>query len=106
MGGPGAPDLTKVGAAAEHTKEWLTEKIRDPRKVKPDGKMPPFPADKISDADLKNLVDYLVSLKDDPKGGKPGGKPDGKPDGKGGKQDNPDGKGGKQDNKGGKAGNP
>jgi cytochrome c1 len=83
-GGPGAPELTKVGASAEHTKEWLTEKIRDPRKAKPDSKMPPFPADKLSDADLKNLVEYLASLKGEAP--KKDGK-EGKPDPKGGKDD-------------------
>ena len=31
MGG-GTPDLTNVGAAAEHTKQWLAEHVRDPKK--------------------------------------------------------------------------
>ncbi len=63
MGGPPGPDLTKVGAAPEHTKEWLTAHVRDAKKHKPESRMPPFGSDKISDADLAKLVDYLASRK-------------------------------------------
>ena len=37
--------------------------VRNPKSVKADAKMPPFDANKIKDADLKALADYLVSLK-------------------------------------------
>jgi cbb3-type cytochrome oxidase cytochrome c subunit len=70
MPGMRGPDLTKVGAKAEYTKEWLSEHIRDAKKHSPSSRMPPFPADKISDADLTALVDYLASRKDSPPPGK------------------------------------
>jgi cbb3-type cytochrome oxidase cytochrome c subunit len=57
------PELTKVGAAPEHTKQWLAEHIRDAKKHKPTSRMPSFGADQINDADLNSLVDYLASLK-------------------------------------------
>jgi mono/diheme cytochrome c family protein len=63
-GGPmAAPDLTKVGAMPERTRQWLTEHIRDAKKHKPQSRMPAFPTDKISDADLDKLVEYLASRK-------------------------------------------
>ena len=57
-----APDLTHVGGDSEHTEAWLTEFIKNPSSKKPGSRMPPFDG-KISDADLKGLTDYLVSLK-------------------------------------------
>ena len=64
-GGPGrggAPDLGKVGADPAHTTEWLSQYILNPQEVKPDSKMPKFEG-KMSEDDLKNLVEYLASLK-------------------------------------------
>jgi len=62
-----APDLAKVGADPEHTVEWLSALIRDPKSKKDDARMPPFPVEKISDADLQALAEYLASLKGDKK---------------------------------------
>lgn len=62
MGGRG-PDLTTVGAKAERTREWLAEHIRDPRTHRAKSGMPSFGPDKISDADLALLADYLASRK-------------------------------------------
>lgn len=58
------PDLTTVGAAAEHTKQWLADHVRDPKKHKPGSTMPAFGTDKISDADLDSLAAYLASRKE------------------------------------------
>jgi len=65
MGGRGmkGPDLAKVGADPKHTREWLTQHIRDAKSHKEDSRMPPFPADKLNDEDLRVLLDYLLSLK-------------------------------------------
>jgi len=67
-GGPGgrAPDLGKVGDDAEHTVEWLAAFVRDPKSQKADARMPAFGAEKINDADLQALAEYLASLKSDP----------------------------------------
>ncbi len=67
-GGPGrgAPDLGKVADDAEHTVEWLSEFIRDPKSKNPDARMPPFPAEKINDEALQSLAEYLASLKSEP----------------------------------------
>ena len=64
-GGPGGggPDLTHVGKAADHTKEWLAEHIRNAKAHKPMSRMPPYGPDKINDADLSALADYLANQK-------------------------------------------
>lgn len=62
-GGMPGPDLTKTGAPAEHTKQWLADHIRDAKKHKPGSRMPAFGPEKISDADLDKLAEYLASRK-------------------------------------------
>ena len=69
-GGPGGmrgmnrgPDLGKVAENPEHTQEWLAAHIRNPKAHKPESRMPPFGENKINDADMKALTDYLASLK-------------------------------------------
>ena len=62
-GGMGGPDLTKVGAEPEHTKQWITDHVRNPKAHKPQSRMPANGADKISDGDLSALADYLASRK-------------------------------------------
>jgi cytochrome c5 len=67
-GGPGrgrmgAPDLAKVGADPEHTPDWLSQYILKPTSVKPDSKGMPAFEGKMSEDDLKALVEYLASLK-------------------------------------------
>jgi cbb3-type cytochrome oxidase cytochrome c subunit len=57
------PDLAHVGKDTAHTVDWLKTQIRDPKAHKPDGKMPASKPDKLSDADLQTLVEYLASLK-------------------------------------------
>jgi mono/diheme cytochrome c family protein len=61
--GPRGPSLARVGADANHTVEWLTEQIRDPRSHRPASRMPPYGEDKISREDLRSLAQYLASLK-------------------------------------------
>ena len=56
------PDLSHVGADAKHTTAWLIEHIRNPKAHKPDSRMPAFEG-KISEEDLKELAEYLASLK-------------------------------------------
>ena len=62
-GGRGAPDLTKAGSQAEHTKPWLADHIRDPKAHNQRSSMPLYGPDKISNADLDNLAEYLASMK-------------------------------------------
>ena len=61
--GMGGPDLTKTGAAADHTKDWLAAHVRDPKTHRQRSSMPPSGPDKISDADLDKLAAYLASQK-------------------------------------------
>ena len=61
-GGGQAPDLSHVGAEAEHTPEWLVAHIKNPKTHNPSSTMPAF-AGKISDSDLLALGAYLASLK-------------------------------------------
>jgi cbb3-type cytochrome oxidase cytochrome c subunit len=56
------PDLSKVAADATHTTEWLADHIRDPKKHKPESRMPGF-ADKLRDEDITALAEYLGTLK-------------------------------------------
>jgi mono/diheme cytochrome c family protein len=62
QGGRKAPDLSRVGADAEHTPEWLVEHIKNPKAHNPRSSMPAF-AGKIDDKDLLALGAYLASLK-------------------------------------------
>jgi|GEM_PF-4878648 len=55
------PDLATVARDPEHTPEWLTEYIRNPKSKKPESRMPP--QNRISEDDLKAVVEYLSSLK-------------------------------------------
>lgn len=57
--------LAKVGASlkADDLKAWVRTPKEQMAKEKKTGMMPAYPADKISDADLDNLVAYLSSLK-------------------------------------------
>jgi cytochrome c oxidase subunit II len=62
QGGGKAPDLTRVGAEAGHTPQWLVEQVKNPRAHNPSSRMPAFEG-KISDPDLLALGAYLASLK-------------------------------------------
>jgi mono/diheme cytochrome c family protein len=55
------PDLSTIARDPEHTPEWLTEYIRNPASKKPGSRMPA--QHRISDDDLKAVVEYLSSLK-------------------------------------------
>jgi mono/diheme cytochrome c family protein len=59
---PKGPNLGKVGAEPTHTRDWLVDHIRDPKKHKPDSRMPAF-AGKLKDNDINALAEYLASLK-------------------------------------------
>ena len=59
QGGAVGPELTHVGSRT--TADRLATQIRSPEKVNPNTNMPAF--DKLSDADLKALVAYLLTLK-------------------------------------------
>lgn len=56
------PDLGKVAALPEHTRDWIVAYIRDPESRKPDSKMPKF-GEKLSADDIGALADYLATLK-------------------------------------------
>jgi len=62
-GGKLGPDLTHIGADKKWSAAKLTAVIRDPKKELKTEKMPAYPADKISDKEIKTLVAYLGSLK-------------------------------------------
>lgn len=62
-GGRGrGPNLGAIGRNPSHTADWLAKYIRNPKAVKPDSRMPRFD-DKLNDADIKALADFLASLK-------------------------------------------
>lgn len=60
IGGTSGPDLTHV-ASRKPDIEWHKRHIRDPQSVVPNSAMPPFP--QISDEELNQLADYLITLK-------------------------------------------
>ena len=66
-GGPGGmgsgPELTMTGANPAHTPEWLSAHIRDPKAHSPQSRMPATGPDRLSDADLKVLAEYLAGRK-------------------------------------------
>jgi mono/diheme cytochrome c family protein len=55
------PDLGKAGQDPTHSVEWLMAYIRDPKSKKADAKMPP--QGKINEKDLRDVAEYLASLK-------------------------------------------
>jgi mono/diheme cytochrome c family protein len=55
------PDLARVGADPEHTRQWLMDTIRDPQAENRVARMPKFEG-KLTEGDLLALVDYLASL--------------------------------------------
>ncbi len=58
-GGLAGPDLSNEPAKGR-SREWLAEKIRNPKVDNPQTIMPAYPA--LVDQDIDNLVDYLLSL--------------------------------------------
>jgi mono/diheme cytochrome c family protein len=60
-GGRTGPALTHIGK--EKKADWLAAQVRDPKKHNPNGMMPAYGPDKISNKDLKELIVYLGSLK-------------------------------------------
>ena len=62
-GGKTAPDLSHLGKDKKWTAAKLTAVIRTPKVALKSDKMPAYPADKISDKDLKSLIAYLQSNK-------------------------------------------
>ena len=66
MGGPPmpakGPDLAKVASKGNRDAKWFAEFLADPKKDKPESKMPPF-GEKIKGDDMKALTEFLASLK-------------------------------------------
>jgi ubiquinol-cytochrome c reductase cytochrome b subunit len=59
VGGKVAPPLDKVGATRDRA--WLIEHFRDPQKMSPGSIMPKY--DQLSQQQLDELTDYMLSLK-------------------------------------------
>jgi len=57
-GGKKGPDLAAVGTARDA--QWLAKYLVDPKAMIPKGTMPPA---KVTPAELRDLVDYLETLK-------------------------------------------
>jgi mono/diheme cytochrome c family protein len=55
-------DLSRVGADPTHTVEWISDHIRNPKSHSPNSRMPAY-KDKIQPQDLRNLAEFLASLK-------------------------------------------
>jgi mono/diheme cytochrome c family protein len=58
-GGAVGPNLTNVGN--RRSREYIIEQLKNPKSHNPDTAMPSF--SRLPDQDLKDLVDYLSSLK-------------------------------------------
>jgi hypothetical protein len=52
-----------VAKDAAHTVDWFTKYIRDPKSKNPKARMKAFPSAEINDADLKQLAEFLATLK-------------------------------------------
>jgi cytochrome c2 len=59
----GNPKTPLDGVGAKLTEDQLTKWIRTPKDMNPKTLMMAYPASKIPDGDLANLVAYLLSLK-------------------------------------------
>ena len=56
------PMLAGIGSKPDRTVEWIMAHIKNPQAHNPKSKMDAYEG-KISDADLKTLADYLITLK-------------------------------------------
>ena len=63
IGGSRGPNLTKIGAEPGRTAEYLAAYIRDPKGAKPGAKLMPAFGDKLSDAQIKELAEWLAAKK-------------------------------------------
>lgn len=65
-GGPkgkmGGPNLSKLAADPAHTPDWLAEHVKNPQQHKPMSRMPKFEG-KLSDEDIKSVVEFMSKLK-------------------------------------------
>lgn len=61
--GSRGPDLSKVGANPTHTAEWLADYIRDPKSKRPDAKLMPAFGGKLTEAQIKELAEWLAAKK-------------------------------------------
>jgi cytochrome c oxidase subunit 2 len=57
----GGPDLSHVGAKG-NSEQWLMDKIKNPQAANPRSRMPKYEG-RISEAEMKQLASYLISLK-------------------------------------------
>ncbi len=58
-GGAVGPNLSNVGA--RRSRDYIIQQIKDPKSHNPNTQMPSFKD--LTDQDIKDLVDYLASLK-------------------------------------------
>ncbi len=63
VGGSKGPKLEKIGAEPGRNAEYLAAYIRDPKSVKPGAKMMPAFGDKLSEAQIKELAEWLAAKK-------------------------------------------
>ena len=67
-GGPGVgmsrgPKLSDIPNRPGRTKEWLAAYIRDPRSVSPDARLMPAFGDKLTDAQIRELAEWIAAKK-------------------------------------------
>ena len=63
IGGSRGPKLDKIGGQTGITADYLTAYIRDPRAAKPGAKLMPAFGDKLSDAQITGLAEWLAAKK-------------------------------------------
>jgi cytochrome c oxidase subunit 2 len=57
-----SPNLAGIGSKPDKNADWIATHIKNPQSQNPQSKMPAF-ADKLSDADVKSIAEYLTTLK-------------------------------------------
>lgn len=63
IGGSRGPKLDKIGGQTGITAEYLAAYIRDPRAAKPGAKLMPAFGDKLSEAQITELAEWLAAKK-------------------------------------------
>jgi mono/diheme cytochrome c family protein len=56
------PNLAGIGSKPDRTTDWIITHVKNPKTHKPESGMPSF-ENKLADADLKTLAEYLITLK-------------------------------------------
>lgn len=63
LGGSVGPDLSHVGSNRGMTADWLAAYIRNPKSMRPDAKVMPAFEEKMTEAEIRTMAEWLANKK-------------------------------------------